>query len=100
MVRPRFSKEFNPNYALEKIKKEKTFTTENTERHGKTTKNLSYSVRSVFSVVIILKSYLSRPKKILMRNPGLIFYTEDNNEIIILRIIHAARDYTRFFDDD
>ena len=29
---------FIPNYALEKIKKEKTFTTENTERHGKTTK--------------------------------------------------------------
>lgn len=27
----------------------------------------------------------------------LIFYTEDAEEIAILRIIHSARDYTRFF---
>ncbi|MCC7308215.1 MAG: type II toxin-antitoxin system RelE/ParE family toxin [Acidobacteria bacterium] len=27
---------------------------------------------------------------------GLIFYTENADEIVILRVIHAARDYTRF----
>ena len=31
---------------------------------------------------------------------SLIFYTENADEIVILRIIHAARDYTRFFSDD
>ena len=31
---------------------------------------------------------------------NLIFYTENNEEIVILRIIHSARDYTRFFDDN
>lgn len=31
---------------------------------------------------------------------SLIFYTESADEIVILRIIHAARDYTRFFDQD
>ena len=29
---------------------------------------------------------------------SLIFYTETADEIVILRIIHSARDYTRFFD--
>lgn len=29
---------------------------------------------------------------------SLIFYTESANEIVIIRVIHAARDYTRFFD--
>ncbi len=28
----------------------------------------------------------------------LIFFTESNDEIVILRVIHAARDYTSFFD--
>jgi plasmid stabilization system protein ParE len=28
---------------------------------------------------------------------SLIFYTENADEIVILRVIHAARDYTRFF---
>jgi toxin ParE1/3/4 len=27
---------------------------------------------------------------------SLIFYTENADEIVILRVIHAARDYTRF----
>lgn len=31
---------------------------------------------------------------------SLVFYTENTDEIVILRIIHAARDYTRFFDSD
>ena len=31
---------------------------------------------------------------------SLIFYTENAEEIVILRIIHSARDYTRFFDAD
>ncbi len=31
---------------------------------------------------------------------SLIFYTEDADEIVILRIIHSARDYTKFFGDD
>ena len=30
----------------------------------------------------------------------LIFYTEDTNEIVILRIIHSARDYHRVFGDE
>lgn len=30
---------------------------------------------------------------------SLIFYTESADEIVILRVIHAARDYTRFFGD-
>lgn len=29
---------------------------------------------------------------------SLIFYTENADEIVILRIIHTARDYNRFFD--
>lgn len=29
---------------------------------------------------------------------SLIFYTETAEEIVILRVIHSARDYTRFFD--
>jgi plasmid stabilization system protein ParE len=29
---------------------------------------------------------------------SLIFYTESADEIVILRVIHSARDYTRFFD--
>jgi plasmid stabilization system protein ParE len=29
----------------------------------------------------------------------LIFYTESSNEIVILRIVHSARHYTRFFDE-
>lgn len=28
----------------------------------------------------------------------LIFYTENSEEIVILRIIHSSRDYTRLFD--
>ena len=28
---------------------------------------------------------------------SLIFYTESGEEIVILRIIHSSRDYTRFF---
>src|SRR5260221_8791801 len=28
---------------------------------------------------------------------SLIFYTENSEEIVLLRVIHAARDYTRFF---
>jgi plasmid stabilization system protein ParE len=28
----------------------------------------------------------------------LIFYTENSEEIVLLRVIHASRDYTRFFD--
>lgn len=28
----------------------------------------------------------------------LIFYTGNSEEIVVLRIIHASRDYTRFFD--
>lgn len=31
---------------------------------------------------------------------SLIFYTESADEIVILRVIHAARDYTRFFGVD
>lgn len=31
---------------------------------------------------------------------SLIFYTENAEEIVILRIIHSARNYTRFFDAD
>ena len=31
---------------------------------------------------------------------SLIFYTENAEEIVILRVIHAARDYTRFFGED
>lgn len=31
---------------------------------------------------------------------SLIFYTENSDEIVILRIIHAARDHTRFFGDE
>ncbi len=31
---------------------------------------------------------------------SLIFYTENAEEIVILRIIHSARDYARFFGDD
>ncbi len=31
---------------------------------------------------------------------SLIFYTSNSEEIVILRIIHAARDYTRFFGND
>ena len=30
---------------------------------------------------------------------NLIFYTETSDEILILRIIHSARDYTMFFDE-
>ncbi|MBK9215863.1 MAG: type II toxin-antitoxin system RelE/ParE family toxin [Chloracidobacterium sp.] len=30
----------------------------------------------------------------------LIFYTERADEIVILRVIHSARDYTRFFEAD
>lgn len=30
----------------------------------------------------------------------LIFYTESPDEIAILRVIHSARDYTRFFTDE
>ncbi len=30
----------------------------------------------------------------------LIFYTETSDEIVVLRIIHSARDYTRYFDAD
>lgn len=30
----------------------------------------------------------------------LIFYTESADEIVILRVIHSARDYTRFFNRD
>ncbi len=29
---------------------------------------------------------------------SLIFYTESADEIVILRVIHSARDYTRFLD--
>ena len=31
---------------------------------------------------------------------SLIFYTENTEEIVILRIIHSARDYKRFLKDD
>lgn len=31
---------------------------------------------------------------------SLIFYTENTDEIVILRVIHSERDYTRFFDED
>lgn len=31
---------------------------------------------------------------------SLIFYTENADEIVILRIIHSARDYNRFFDQE
>ncbi|MFN0138590.1 MAG: type II toxin-antitoxin system RelE/ParE family toxin [Pyrinomonadaceae bacterium] len=31
---------------------------------------------------------------------SLIFYTENTDEITILRIIHSSRDYTRFLGDD
>lgn len=31
---------------------------------------------------------------------SLIFYTENTDEIVILRIIHSARDQTQFFDAD
>ena len=30
---------------------------------------------------------------------SLIFYTETPDEIVILRVIHVSRDYTRFFDE-
>ena len=30
---------------------------------------------------------------------SLIFYTETPKEIVILRVIHASRDYTRFFNE-
>lgn len=30
----------------------------------------------------------------------LIFYTSSSNEVTILRVIHSARDYTRFFEGD
>jgi toxin ParE1/3/4 len=30
----------------------------------------------------------------------LIFYTENNSEIVILRIIHSARDFRRFFEEE
>ncbi len=29
---------------------------------------------------------------------SIIFYTENSDEIVILRVIHSARDYKRFFD--
>lgn len=31
---------------------------------------------------------------------SLIFYTENSKEIVILRIIHSARDFNRFFPED
>lgn len=31
---------------------------------------------------------------------SLIFYTENNDEVVILRIIDSAREYTRFFNKD
>jgi toxin ParE1/3/4 len=30
---------------------------------------------------------------------SLIFYTENNDEIVIMRIIHSSRDYHRIFDE-
>ena len=31
---------------------------------------------------------------------SLIFYTENSKEIVILRVIHSARDYSRFFGSE
>lgn len=31
---------------------------------------------------------------------SLIFYTENSEEIVILRVIHSARDYSRFFGSE
>lgn len=31
---------------------------------------------------------------------SLIFYTENADEIVILHVVHSARDYNRFFDAD
>lgn len=31
---------------------------------------------------------------------SLIFYTETSDEIEVLRVIHSARDYTRFFENE
>ncbi len=31
---------------------------------------------------------------------SLVFYTENSEEIVILRVIHSARDYSRFFGNE